>query len=121
MHVLRSRTLNLSVSIPLLLSAAAVSAQSITELQKLASAGDPESQFRLGIEYALGQNVPRDMSEALLWYRKAADQGNAVAEYKIGQLYEHGLGVPPDPAEAMRWYRKFSDTQYKTTTNPPRR
>ena len=101
----RSRTVRLSFSIPLLLSAtAALSAQSIAELQKLASAGDPQSQFRLGIQYALGQDVPRDMPQALFWYRKAADQGNGEAQYNLAVAYHNGLGVSRDEAESVRWY-----------------
>src|SRR4051812_33927915 len=67
-----------------LAASAVLSAQSIAELQKLANSGDPQAQFRLGMQYAAGQSVPLDIAQAVAWYRKAAEKGVGEAEYNLG-------------------------------------
>jgi hypothetical protein len=69
-----------------------------------ADAGQAEAQFDLGVMYAQGFGVQRDLSVAATWYRKAADQGNAEAQFALGQMYAHGWGVPRDTADAIRWF-----------------
>ena len=73
------------------------------EWKAAADAGQAEAQFDLGVLYAQGLGVRRDMTEAARWYRQAADQGNAEAEFALGQMYSRGWGVPRDQADAMRW------------------
>jgi len=53
--------------------------------------------------YRDGENIPRDDSEALKWYRMAAEQGDAFAQGMVGQLYHE-----KDSAEANKWFRKSS-------------
>ena len=60
---------------------------SVSELQKAAEKGDPESQYNLGVCYEDGDGVPRDAQEAVKWYRKAADQNFALAQNKIGRAH----------------------------------
>jgi TPR repeat protein len=38
-----------------------------------AEAGDPNSENQLGVRYATGQGVSKDLAEAAKWYRKAAE------------------------------------------------
>lgn len=73
------------------------------EWKASADAGQAEAQFDLGLLYAQGLGVRRDLSAAADWYRKAADQGNAEAEFALGQMYSRGWGVPRDEADALRW------------------
>ena len=70
-----------------------------------ADAGQAEAQFDLGVLYAQGLGVQRDMTTAERWYRKAAEQGNAEAEFALGQMYSRGWGVPRDEADALRWFQ----------------
>lgn len=70
-----------------------------------AEAGQAEAQFDLGVLYAQGLGVLRDLNEAASWYRKSADQGNAEAEFALGQMYARGWGVPRDTADAIRWFQ----------------
>jgi len=74
------------------------------EWKASAEAGQAEAQFDLGVLYAQGLGVRRDLSEASNWYGKAARQGNAEAEFALGQLYLRGWGVPRDEADALRWF-----------------
>jgi hypothetical protein len=73
------------------------------EWKTAADSGKAEAQFDLGLLYAQGLGVRRDLSEAARWYRKSADQGNAEAEFALGQMYSRGWGIPRDEADAIRW------------------
>src|SRR5690242_1062621 len=56
------------------------------EWKASAEAGEAEAEFDLGLLYAQGFGVRRDLTEAANWYRKAAQQGNAEAEFALGQM-----------------------------------
>ena len=79
------------------------------ELKESAELGYAIDQLRLGIMYANGLGVSKDVAEAVRWYRKAAEQGNADAQGKLGLMYEEGQGVDKNEVEAARWYRKSAD------------
>lgn len=78
------------------------------EWKAAADAGQAEAQFDLGVLYAKGLGVSRDLPEAASWYRKAAEQGNAEAQFALGQMYARGWGVPRDIADAIRWMEMAS-------------
>jgi TPR repeat protein len=78
-------------------------------LMAKANAGNPDAQFRVGVQYELGAHVTKDPAQAAVWYRKASDQGYAQAQHSLGVLYESGNGVPLDPATAAQWYRKAAE------------
>lgn len=75
------------------------------EWKAAAEGGQAEAQFDLGVLYAQGLGVRRDLTQAEQWYRKAAEQGNAEAQFALGQMYARGWGVPRDTADAMRWFQ----------------
>jgi len=75
------------------------------EWKAAAEAGEAEAQFDLGVLYAQGLGVRRDLTVATSWYRKAAEQGNAEAQFAMGQIYARGWGVPRDTADALRWFQ----------------
>ena len=91
-------------------------ATAFREWKAAAEAGQAEAQFDLGLLYAQGLGVTRDMSEAGRWYRKAAEQGNAEAEFALGQMYSRGWGVPRDEADALRWLQMANSPD---TEGPP--
>jgi len=73
------------------------------EWKAAADKGQPEAQYDLGLLYAKGLGVLRDLQAAQHWYEAAAAQGNAQAEYSLAQMYAQGWGIPADDASAMRW------------------
>jgi len=75
------------------------------EWKTAAEGGQAEAQFDLGVLYAQGLGVGRDLNEAASWYRKSAVQGNAEAQFALGQLYSRGWGIPRDTADAIRWFQ----------------
>src|SRR5438105_1740916 len=84
----------------------------IASLEKLAEAGDPEAQTKLGLAYHDGDGVTADDWKAADWLRRAADQGDGVAQNSLGILYQSGHGVPKDLAQAFAWFRKSASQRY---------
>jgi tetratricopeptide (TPR) repeat protein len=76
--------------------------RSIPELIRRAKGGDPDSQYRLGLAYDVGNDVPRDLAEAITWYRRAADAGNLEAQNNVGSA----LQAEKRYTEALAWYEK---------------
>ena len=73
------------------------------EWKVAADKGQPEAQFDLGLLYAKGLGVQRDLQVAQQWYEAAAAQGNAQAEYSLAQMYAQGWGIPANDDSALRW------------------
>jgi TPR repeat protein len=69
----------------------------------LAEHGDPAAQSYLGFMFETGRGVPKNYTEAAMWYRRAAEQGDSLAQYSLGLLYDKGQGVPQDIVEANKW------------------
>src|SRR3989344_272377 len=76
------------------------------QLQKQADSGDAGAQFDLGMRYAKGEGVPKDIVKAVEWHQKAAAQGHAKAQFALGFMYNYGKGVPKNAAKAIEWYQK---------------
>lgn len=59
-------------------------------MRRKAEAGDAVAQVGLGEIYHAGQGVPRDLVQAVHWYRLAANQANPAAAYALGTCYLAG-------------------------------
>jgi TonB family protein len=77
--------------------------------KRLAEAGDPVAQNRLGAWYERGIYGKADPAQAASWYRLAAESGNAIAQNNLGVLYSRGVGVPLDKKQAAYWYAKAAE------------
>jgi len=91
-----------------LLCAAALGAQTLTDLQRRADAGDRDAQTALGTLYETGEGVPLDPARAATLYRAAAAAGHVGAQINLATMYLDG-GVPRDPAAAVEWLTKAAD------------
>jgi superfamily I DNA/RNA helicase len=58
--------------------------KSLSELIANAEAGDPNSQYELAQLHDLGQEIPRNLIQAVHWYQRAADQGIMLAALQLG-------------------------------------
>ena len=98
---------------------AIVSSQEKAEspLLKKAEQGDAAAQVNLGQAYEAGKEMPKDLGEAVKWYRKAADQGNAQGQFYLARLYEQGNGVERDYQMAVHLYRKSSEQGHAGAQN----
>ena len=87
-----------------------------------ADQGHAIAQSCLGVCYGNGAGVPKDMKEAVRYFRLAADQGYFQAQYNLGLCYENGNGIPKDLKEAVRYYRLAADRHcalaIEALTNP---
>jgi TPR repeat protein len=68
-------------------------ATALREWRPLAEQGNDSAQFFLGVCYANGYGVPKNLELALQWYRLSADQGNWFAQNDLGAMYQQGDGV----------------------------
>ena len=84
-------------------------ATALKEWQPLAEKGESNSQYNMGLLYAQGAGVPKDLKQAASWYEKAASQGVAAAQYNLGVMYANGQGVPKDLNKAAEWYQKAAE------------
>ncbi|MBV8656795.1 MAG: sel1 repeat family protein [Burkholderiales bacterium] len=77
----------------------------LKEFHTLAAQGDAFAQFHIGIMYALGEGVERDVAESIKWLKLASSNGSDLAQSALGDRYHDGVGVPVDYREALRLYR----------------
>lgn len=63
-------------------------------------------QNGLGVCYANGFYVKKDMEKAAYWFQKAARQGLDVAQFNLANCYYHGYGVKKDRKLAFYWYER---------------
>jgi TPR repeat protein len=70
--------------------------------ETLASRGDANAQFSVGLRYATKAKEP-DYAQAADWYLKAAHQNHAMAQFNLGIMYGSGQGVTRDQAQSMKW------------------
>jgi len=70
--------------------------------------GDPKALYIVGLSYATGQGVPKNLEKAVKWYLKAAIQGHAEAQYLLGHCYYYGRGVMQNIEDAAKWFRNAS-------------
>lgn len=80
-------------------------ATALKEWKPLAEQGETAAQFNLGVMYAKGDGVDRNIQEAVKWWRLAAEQGPTKAQTFLGNVYSKGeYGVPKNGKEALKWY-----------------
>lgn len=72
--------------------------------QRLASQGDADAQYNLGVLYMNGRGVAQDDFQAVKWYQSAAAQGNWNAQTNLGRMYAHGKGIKQDDVHALMWF-----------------
>lgn len=80
------------------------------DLLRDAESGNPEAQYDLALMYYAGEHRPKNVTEALKWFRQAADQGNTDAQLMLGLVYytlrtDGDVGTPKDETEAVKWLR----------------
>lgn len=74
---------------------------------KVASYGDPDSQFFLGQIYEQGKLVPKNMKKAMAYYEKAGAQSHLEACMHLGKYYEDR-----DFQRSVFWYHLAAEKDY---------
>jgi len=76
----------------------------------LAEQGDAKAQYNLGLIYALGKGVPKDLAQAIYWFEEAAEQDHIDALMKLGFVYYNGKSdIDKDLRKSAGWYIKAAE------------
>ena len=84
----------------------------------LASGGDPSAQFNIGVMYANGLGVDRDMAAAMDWWTRAARQLHVRSAHNLalamlsGEPKTNGAAVEPDYPGILRYLKIGADAGY---------
>ena len=84
----------------------------------LANGGDPSAQFNIGVMYANGLGVDRDMGRAMEWWSRAAKQLHVRAAHNLalamlsGEPRVNGELAEPDYPGVLRYLKIGSDAGY---------
>ncbi|WP_455210341.1 tetratricopeptide repeat protein [Kaarinaea lacus] len=77
----------------------------LSELLKLAQAGDVAAQFELAQLYFNGTpNKRPDSNDAFYWYEQAARNGHSESQFKLGWFYYNGEFIAKDLTLAQYWF-----------------
>lgn len=87
--------------------------KAFNRIMQAAHLGDANAQNELGIHYASGEGVEKDLTEAVKWYKKAADNGDMYARANIGSAYYYGNGVTQSYKLALQWYKRAAEQGHK--------
>ncbi|MFW5858022.1 MAG: M24 family metallopeptidase, partial [Planctomycetota bacterium] len=77
-------------------------------LRESATAGSPQSQYRLGRALLLSAENDGQRAEAVTWLEKASNQGVVDAQVLYGDCRKRGIGGPADPAAAAKAFEAAS-------------
>jgi TPR repeat protein len=80
--------------------------EAIRCFSKAANLGHSGAQLQLGMLYHAGKGVPKNLGEALRWYRAAMEQQEPHATCRMGDYYRDVDGADnKNFDEAVKWYR----------------
>lgn len=72
---------------------------------RAAEQGDRDAQHNLGLAYARGLGVKKNVPKAIKWWRAAGLKGNSDSQYNLGIIYATGAsGIDQNFKEAERWW-----------------
>ena len=64
----------------------------------------------MGDLFYIGKNgIPKDYSQAMIWYEQACTKNSALAHYRIGFIYANAYGVKQDITTAIRYLQLAED------------
>ncbi len=76
--------------------------ETVAELVRKADAGHTPSQYRLGVVFKKGEDLPQDFYLAVKWFRKAAEKGNPDAQYELAMMQLSGQAPHVSIKEAFK-------------------
>lgn len=80
----------------------------VRAMQEKARTGDAEALLQLGNFHYNGDGVPRDVTEALRWWRAAAEKGSVVAQLNLGTVLVQDAS-PERVAEGVTWVTRAAE------------
>ncbi|CAG8542646.1 1241_t:CDS:2 [Diversispora eburnea] len=67
------------------------------------------ANYMLGVMYANGHGIDKDISEAFRLFKEAAKSGYVPAQYWLADFYYEGTGTEKNSEKAQKWYQKCYD------------
>ena len=77
--------------------------------QKLANDGQPEAQVFVGLAYANGWGVKKNLEEASNWYMRAAENNSASGQFLLGLHYVTTGVNQYDVRVGIKWLKRAAD------------
>ena len=71
--------------------------------EKAAAQGNRYASYRLGKLYLSGEDVSKDVEQAIEYLTASANRDNQYAQYTLGKLYLMGKDIPRDEDAAHKW------------------
>jgi hypothetical protein len=93
------------------------SSSTVTDLYVIATAGDSDAQYKLGVMYERGDGVEDNCVAAARWYKLSAEQGHATAQFNLALLYKSGIGVTQDLDMAKRLMTQAANARVSGAVN----
>ncbi|MBS0193076.1 MAG: sel1 repeat family protein [Proteobacteria bacterium] len=87
-------------------------AHAIIGLKPLAAHGDVSAQYAMGLSDYTPLGAPRNLPDALHWFRLAAAQGLPQAQFSLGVMYARGEGVRANQSAAVQWFKAAASSGY---------
>ncbi len=87
--------------------------QAVVYLLKAAEGGMPMAQAEMGILYAEGSGVTKNLAQSAEWFRKSALQGNSKGMWYYGNALKEGEGVKQDYDQALFWMSEAAPQGYQ--------
>lgn len=79
---------------------------------KAAKKGHIKAENDIGVAYARGAGVEKNMMEAVKWWKLSALSGNEVAQSNLAYMYSKGEIGEKNLAEAVKWWKLSADQAY---------
>jgi PQQ-dependent catabolism-associated CXXCW motif protein len=84
--------------------------EAMTAFRAAADSNSAAAMSAIGDAYSTGHGAPKDMQQALVWYRRAAALGDAYGINVVGYIITTGgAGLTPDPVTGLLWYRRAAE------------
>lgn len=83
-----------------------------TETLKSARIGTLDAQYEVGLMYANGIGVQKDLVQAIHWIQQSAQRGLSAAQYLLATRYASGVGVVRDDYQALKWYFRAAEQRH---------
>lgn len=84
-------------------------ASALREWRRLAEKDHSGALFNLGLMYANGQGVERNLEWAVSLFRQAAELGHAYAQMNYAVALKAGKGVKQNHDESAKWFREVAE------------
>ena len=85
-------------------AAAKLLAKKLVLLEAVAEKGDAVVQFKLGLMFYLGTEIPKNHEAAAGWFEKAGKQGHAEAPALLAGMHFSGEGMKKNFANSYKWH-----------------